>query len=290
MSNILLFGATGHAGRAIARELHSRGHAVTAVVRDEQKARRLLWGIDHFVVAEATQPDTLQGICASQEIVVSALGKSVSPNDWSRPSFEEVDFQGNMNILAEAKASGVQQFVYLSAFGAEQMRQLTYFRVHDDFSKALQSSGLHYAIVQPPAIMSAFLDLVKMARSGWLMTIGGGQYRTNPISEYDLAKICADLIGQPNTVLAAGGQRIYTRQEINLIIQKLTAPHKKVRSIPLWLVRSALPFWKIANRNMYDKLAFFTEVMEHDLLAPQVGTISLEDYFTLDKTTGPAPS
>lgn len=279
MANILLFGATGHAGRAIARELQTRGHQVTAVVRNEQKAKPLLWGIENFVVAEVTKPDTLRGICKGHEVVVSALGKSVSPNDWSRPTFEAVDFRGNLNILSEAKASGVQQFVYLSAFGSEQMRHLTYFRVHDDFCNALKISGLGYAIIQPPAIMSSFLDLAKMARGGWLMTIGSGEYRTNPISEADLAKVCADTIGQPNTVIAAGGQRIYTRHEINGIIQKLTAPKKKVRRVPLWFMRSALPFWKILNRNMYDKLAFFAEVMEHDLLAPQVGEISLEDYF-----------
>ncbi len=283
MSNILLFGATGHAGRAIARELQVRGHQVTAVVRNEEKAKPLLWGISKFMVAEATKPETLRGICDGYEVVVSALGKSVSPNDWSRPSFEEVDFQGNMNILAEARKSAVQQFVYLSAFGSEHMRHLNYFRVHDDFSNALKVSGLNYAIVQPPAIMSSFLDLAKMARGGWLFTIGSGEHRTNPISEYDLAKVCADVVGQPNTVIAAGGQRIYTRHEINEVIQKLTTPNKKVRRIPFWLMRSALPFWKILNRNMYDKLAFFAAVMEHDLLAPQTGAISLEEYFTLDK-------
>lgn len=288
MANILLFGATGHAGRAIARELLLRGHKVTAVVRNLQNAKRILWGVEHFVVAEATRPDTLHGICEGYDVVVSALGKSVSPNDWSRPTFEEVDFQGNLNILAAANAGGVKQFVYLSAFQAENLRHLNYFRVHDDFSNALKISGLEYAIIQPPAIMSSFLDLAKMARNGWLMTIGKGEYRTNPISEYDLAKVCADTIGQPNTVVAAGGNQIYTRHEINEIIQRLTAPNKKVRHAPRWLLRSALPFWKILNRNMYDKLAFFAEVIDHELIAPQVGKISLEEYFTLDKTTSTA--
>ena len=239
MKKILLFGATGHAGRVIARELRDRGHQVTAVVRDEKKAKPLLWGIEKLVVAEATQPAALQGICDGYDVVVSALGKSVSPNDWSRPSFEAVDFQGNMNILTAAKASGVQQFIYLSAFGAEHLRHLTYFRVHDDFSNALRISGLNYAIIQPPAIMSAFLDLSKMAKSGWLVTLGSGESRTNPISEYDLAKVCADAVGQPNIIVAAGGKHIYTRHEINEVIQKLINPNKKVRRVPFWQIGRA---------------------------------------------------
>jgi uncharacterized protein YbjT (DUF2867 family) len=279
MSNILLFGATGHAGRAIARELAKRGHRVTAVVRDLDRAKNLLPFLGQFQVAEATRPDTLRGICEGHEIVVSALGKSVSPNDWSRPSFDDVDLRANLNILAEAQSGGVQQFVYLSAFGAEQMRHLRYFRVHDDFSNALKTSGLNYAIVQPPAIMSSFLDLADMARRGWLMTIGTGDCRTNPISEQDLAQVCAGVIGQQNVTVAAGGQHIYTRHEINEIIQRLTAPDRKVRRLPLWALSSALPFWKVLNRNMYDKLAFFNEVIRHELIAPQVGRVSLEEYF-----------
>lgn len=283
MQKILLFGATGHAGRAIAQELRVRGHQVTAVVRNERKARLLLWGIERLVVADVCNPETLRGICRGYEVVVSALGKSVSPNDWSRPTFEDVDYQGNVNILAEAHTSGVKQFVYISAFGAEKLRRLTYFRVHDDFSNALKISGLNYAIIQPPAIMSSFRDLAKMARGGWLVTFGLGDSRTNPIHEKDLAKVCADTIGMPNQVVAAGGKCVYTRHEINQIIQNLTAPGKKVRHLPRWVLHAALPFWRIFNRNMYDKLAFFAEVLEHDTLAPQVGSLTLEDYFTPDK-------
>jgi Predicted nucleoside-diphosphate-sugar epimerases len=292
MSNILLFGATGHAGRAIAHALKQRGHYVAAVVRNEQKARALLSGIDHFVVAEATKADSLRGICSGFEVVVSALGKSVSPNDWSRPTFEEVDYHGNMNILAEAVEADVKQFVYISAFGAETMRHLTYFRVHDDFSNALKASGLSYYIVQPPAIMSSFLDLAAMARKGWLVTIGTGDKRTNPISEQDLANICAGGIGQPSAVVRVGGRHIYDRHQINEVIQNTVAPGKKVRRLPAWVLHSALPFWKVLNRNMYDKLAFFSEIIEHDLTPPPIGETSLEAYFdsqVLDSPDSPRP-
>jgi hypothetical protein len=35
---------------------------------------------------------------------------------------------------------------------------------------------------------------------------------------------------------------------------------------------------KISSKNLYDKLAFFVEVMQHDLLAPKVGETKLADY------------
>jgi uncharacterized protein YbjT (DUF2867 family) len=277
---ILLFGATGHAGRAIARELSARGHDVTAVVRNETIGRQKLPDLKHFVQADVTRPDTLRGICEGFEAVVSALGKSVSPNDWSAETFSEVDLQGNLNILAAARLAEVKQFVYLSAFGAERMQHLRYFQVHHAFSEALKNSGLNYAIIQPPAIMSSFLDLQKMAKKGWLMTIGAGNARTNPISEQDLAKVCADALGQSGVVIAAGGKNVYTRHQINEIIQQMTAPERRVRRAPMWMLRAALPFWKLLNRNMYDKLAFFAEVIQDDVLAPQIGETSLEAYFS----------
>lgn len=278
MSKVILFGATGHAGRAIAAELDRQGHVVTAVVRDRVRAGFIAPFVSKSIVADVLDPLALRGICNGQEVVVSALGKSVSPFEFSKPTFQEVDFQGNMNILDEAKSSGVGKFVYLSAFGSEGLTWLNYFRVHHEFSQKLQDSGLDYAIVQPPAIMSAFLDLITLARRGMLSTIGSGESRTNPISEEDLARVCVDAIRQPNGIIAAGGKAVYTRRQIDEIVQNALKPGKKVRKIPAGIVRAALPFWKILNRNLYDKLAFFLEVTQHDVLAPRVGETSLEEY------------
>lgn len=275
----MLFGATGHVGRAIAHELHARGYQLSAVVRNAQKAQALLPPQIRMVQAAVTQPDALRGIFEGHDLVISALGKSVSPNDWSRPTFEQVDYQANLNILQEARAAGVKKMVYVSAFGAANWRHLRYFRVHDDFSNALKDSGMPYIILQPPAVMSSFLDLADMARKGWLFTIGSGDSRTNPISERDLARFCADHLGDSNVTIAAGGQTVYTRDEINQLIRRIHAPNKKVHRLPAWSLRAGLPFWKVINRNMYDKLAFFNEVIQHDVLAPAVGPTTLEAYF-----------
>lgn len=278
MSKVILFGATGHAGRAIAAELDRRGHTVTAVVRHAGRADSIAPFVSKLIVADVLDPHSLQGVCQGQELVVSALGKSVSPFEFSKPTFQEVDFQGNMNILAAAQHSGVRKFIYLSALGAERLSYLNYFRVHHEFSECLRASGLDYAIIQPPAIMSAFLDLIKMAQKGMLVTIGKGDSQTNPICETDLARVLVDAIGQPNGTIAAGGQTVYTRRRINEIIQQAVRPGKKVWNVPAGMVRAALPVWKILSRNLYDKLAFFLEVNEHDVLAPRVGETRLEEY------------
>ena len=254
------------------------GYELTVVVRDHKKTKGIFDDNARLVIADVCNKSTLSDICQNQEIVVSALGKSVSPNDKTRPGFEDVDFAGNMNILEEAIKSGVKKFVYVSAFHAEKYLHLTYFNVHHRFAEELKKSGIDYSIIKPPAIFSAFIDMMGMAKKGQLVTIGKGDKKTNPIFEGDLAKICVQAIAEKNKTIEAGGMSVYTRRELNLIVQQEVDKSKKVRQIPLGLLKAALHFIKVFDKNLYDKFAFFTEVMQHDTIAPQMGELSFEEY------------
>ncbi len=279
MRNVLLFGSTGNIGKAIADELHQQSsYSVTAVVRNAEKAIVLKDLVSQIVVADVTNPASLKGLCAGFDIVISALGKSVSPNDKSKPSFQDIDLNANTHILNEAVKSGVKKFVYVSAFHAEKYLHLEYFRTHHEFGERLKQSGLDYSIIKPPAVFSSFLDLMTMAQKGLLITMGKGLRRTNPIYEGDLARICVASIDQHIPIVEAGGKEVLSRSCINETIQRLVAPHKKVRTVPLGLVKAGLPLVKLMDKNRYDKFAFFSEVMQHDTIAPAVGEMTLETY------------
>ena len=89
MRNVLLFGSTGHVGKAIARELHQHPtFTVTAVVRNKEKAAAVKDLASKTVIADVTDSASLSGLCTGFDVVISALGKSVSPNDKSKPSFQ----------------------------------------------------------------------------------------------------------------------------------------------------------------------------------------------------------
>lgn len=276
--SILLFGSTGSLGKQIAQAATQQGYQVTAVVRSEAKGKTLDGLVKDFIVASVTQPASLAGICNGFPIVISALGKPVSPNDRSKPSFRQIDLDANCSILSEAIRSGVNKFVYISAFHAERYPHLEYFAVHHRFSEKLKASGLDYAIIKPPALFSAFLDLMELAKKGMLVTMGRGDKLTNPIYEGDLAQICVQAIRQPNVTIEAGGKEVLSRHQINEIIQQAANPARSVRKVPLGLVRSGLPLMKLFSRNLYDKMAFFTEVMQHDTVAPALGETRLADY------------
>ncbi|MBK9933026.1 MAG: SDR family oxidoreductase [Cytophagaceae bacterium] len=278
MKKVILFGASGHVGRKVAEELARQHFELTVVIRNNAKAHYFKDIQAKIVNADVLKPDALRGICHGQDVVISTLGKSVSPNDWSKPTFRQVDLEGNVNILNEAQKSGVKKFIYLSAFHAEKYPDLNYFAVHEQFSMILINSGIDYSVIKPPAIYSAFLDMIDLASKGRLVSIGSGEFKTNPIYEGDLAKIIVDNIHQTNSIVEAGGKNIYSRIQMLEIIQQNVNPANKIQKLPLKLVKMVLPVLSIINKNAYDKFAFFLKVMNTDTLAPQIGEQSFEEY------------
>jgi putative NADH-flavin reductase len=71
MSTIVVFGGTGYAGSAIAREALSRGHEVVAVARDTSKAEPQ----DHLTLAQgdAFDPAFVAEVTEGADVVVVAL-------------------------------------------------------------------------------------------------------------------------------------------------------------------------------------------------------------------------
>ncbi|MFN7911483.1 MAG: SDR family oxidoreductase [Bacteroidota bacterium] len=278
MKKVILFGSTGNLGKEIAKELVKQGYDLTIVVRNEVKAKSLADITSKYIIADVCNKETLKHIFDKQEIVISALGKSVSPNDKSKPTFREVDYSANANILNEATKAGIKKFIYVSAFHSEKYLHLEYFKVHHDFSELLKKSGIDYSIIKPPAIFSAFIDMIEMAKKGQLVNIGKGDKKTNPIYEGDLAKITVEAINKQNSIIEAGGKTIYTRKKLNEIVQNEVDSQKNIRTVPLGLFKVTLPIIKLFSKNSFDKFAFFIEVMQQDTIAPQVGTMTFEDY------------
>jgi uncharacterized protein YbjT (DUF2867 family) len=284
MKKLLLFGATGNLGKEIAKEALIQGYDLTVVVRNASKAASIAFITSKHIVADITNQASLINICNGFDIVMSALGKSVSPKDTSKPSFNEIDFVANSYILKEARKSGIEKFVYVSAFHSEKYQDLAYFNALFQFEELLKSSGLDYSIIKPPAIFSGFLDMIEMAKKGQLVNIGMGDKKTNPIYEADLAKECVKAINSKNQTVELGGMTIYTRRQLYEIIQKEVKPTKSVKNMPLWLFKFTLPFMKIFSKNMYDKFAFFVAVVQVDTIAPLHGQMKFEEYIRLKNT------
>lgn len=275
---VLLFGATGRLGRCIAEQLMKEGHTASLVIRDRNKSEYFKALGHQIFIADVTLPKTIQTICENHDLIISALGKSVSLNDRSNSTFEEIDLIANSNILEAALKSNIKKFIYVSAFHAEKHQDLEYFRTHHAFSEKLIASGLNYIIIKPPALFSAFADLIDLAQKNKAFNIGSGDKKTNPIYEGDLAKIIVNHLSAHNQIIEAGGQYIYTRKQLLEIIQNYYNPKGRLRTLPVFIFKILLPILRITHPSTYHKFAFFIRVMEEDTIAPRLGTLSFEAY------------
>jgi dihydroflavonol-4-reductase len=109
----LVTGATGKVGGATARALLARGDEVRALVRDPQRAARLLPSGVEAVEGDVTDLDSVTRAVAGCELVFNAMGL---PEQWVEDEgiFDRVNARGTENVIRAAREAGVRRAVHTS--------------------------------------------------------------------------------------------------------------------------------------------------------------------------------
>jgi dihydroflavonol-4-reductase len=110
---VLLTGATGLLGNAIARLLVSEGRQVRALVRDTAKAAAVVPPPCELVAGDVTDAASVLAAAQGCNVVYHASGL---PEQWLRDprEFDRVNVDGTRNVVAAARAVGATRFVYAS--------------------------------------------------------------------------------------------------------------------------------------------------------------------------------
>ena len=152
MKRVLVAGATGYLGSELVKSLHGRGVRVRALVRKEQQKAALEAWVDEFGVAQATKPETLEGIAEGVDAVFSSLGITRQKDGLS---YEDVDYQANLTLLREAENSGVESFLYVSVLRGEELRgKVRLVEAKERFVDALKASPIQHCIIRPTGFFS----------------------------------------------------------------------------------------------------------------------------------------
>jgi dihydroflavonol-4-reductase len=109
---VLITGATGQVGHAIARRLTADGAEPRALVRSPERARVLPDGVLP-VFGDVTDPDSLRAAFEGCATVYHSAG---IPEQWRKDpqEFTRVNVGGTRNVVEAALAAGVGRFVYTS--------------------------------------------------------------------------------------------------------------------------------------------------------------------------------
>ena len=276
MKRVLVAGATGYLGGFVAREFKARGYFVRALVRSPEKLGLLAGIVDEVVEGEVTRPMTLQGVCDGMDLVFSSVGITRQKDGLT---FEDVDYQGNLNLLKSALWSKVRKFVYVSVLDGPNLLHLEIVKAHEKFVSALRASGLEYCVIRPTGFFSDMEEYVKMARKGRVYLFGSGNNRINPIHGADLAVICADAGEMDTQEISAGGPEILTHREIARLALEASGKPSRMTSVPLWVMSWVARITKAFDKHQGELLDFLTTSMSMDAVAPRTGTHRLRDHF-----------
>jgi nucleoside-diphosphate-sugar epimerase len=192
---LALTGGTGFVGQAVLDEASRRGIAVRALARREQEPRE---GVE-WVRGDLQDAEALAALVSGAEAVLHVAGV-VGAIDAAH--FLAGNVAGTEAVLDAAQAADIERFVFVSSLAAREPGLSAYGRSKRYAEEAVQTSGLDWTIVRPPAVYGPrdreMLELFRAARWGVLPMPAGG--RASIVHVDDLARLLLALVpGSPAT-------------------------------------------------------------------------------------------
>jgi nucleoside-diphosphate-sugar epimerase len=259
---ILVTGATGFIGGAVARRLLSEGHTVRAMARRPEKAEDLAALGADVVMADLGDEDLLERAVQECAVVIHCAAQ-VAPVD-TRTAFEGPNVAGTENVLVACGKGAVKRFVFLSSiavFGLPAAGVIT-----DDSPRGLageaysdskfgaeeavwsfcRARGLPFTIVRPSCVYGprspgwSVLPLKQIRKNRYLVVAGGRGtfnyvYIDNLVDAILLAAADDRALGQAFIV----NDGATTWREFLGAYEKMVG-HRGTRSVALPLARAGL--------------------------------------------------
>lgn len=142
MKSVVLIGASGFVGNAILNELLSRGHKVTAVVRNPKKINVTNSKLE-IVKTDVSDTNVMVEICKGKEAIISAYNPG-----WANPDIYEETLRNYPLILEAAKRSGAKRLLCVGGAGtlfcAPGLRVVDSGAIPDAIMDGVKSLGKFY--------------------------------------------------------------------------------------------------------------------------------------------------
>jgi len=162
---LAITGGTGFVGSHLIDHALETGHTVRALARKPQ-AKRI--GVT-WIEGALDRPKSLATLVEGADVVIHVAGVVNAPD---RAGFGKGNIAGTEGILQATRAAGIRRFVHVSSLAAREPTLSNYGWSKAEAETRVQTSGLDWTIVRPPAIFGPrdheLLDVFKAARSGYV--------------------------------------------------------------------------------------------------------------------------
>ncbi|MGW3565552.1 NmrA/HSCARG family protein [Streptomyces sp. NPDC000941] len=248
---VLVTGATGGQGGAVARSLLHGGWVVRALVRDpgKQAAKELkALGAD-LVTGDLDDPQSLRAAARGAYGVFS-----VQPSDMADPRPEAEVRQGR-NVADAARAAGVAHLVYSSVGGAERGSGVAHFETKAEIEAYIDAIDVPATVLRPVFFMENWPYLVPEAVNG--ERVGSlaldADTSLQMIALADIGRIAADAFDKPAEFI---GEKIEIAGD-ELTVRRIAGVFTEVDGVPTRFERQPVDELRAAAEqaaNMFDWL------------------------------------
>jgi uncharacterized protein YbjT (DUF2867 family) len=272
---VVLAGAYGNLGADILRRLVKDNHEVIAL--DLVQRDLGITGNVTFKKIDVTNPETLVGVCDGADVVISTVGLTKTSATVTN---YQIDYQGNLNLLNEAKKAGVKHFAYTSVIKAELAPKVPMLHAKHMFEEELKKSGLTWSIYRPTGY---FYDIVKvfkpMVEKGEVTLLGKKPVHANVISTEDLADFVVLHMLDENKMYNIGGKETYSYEEIANLCFDAAGKESVIKRAPAFLF-DVLAFVNKLKKNGKEAILRFSKwTLTEEMVGDTIhGDMSFKEY------------
>ncbi len=226
-------GAFGYSGKYITQRLLDAGQAVITLTNSLDRPNPFGDKVKAYPFNFDNPP----------ALVNSLLGVEVLYNTyWVR--FNHKNFSHNqavnntLNLFAAAQEAGVKRVVHVSITNPTEDSPLEYFSGKARLERAINESGLSYAILRPTVLFGK--EDILINNIAWALrklpvfgVFGRGNYRLQPIYVDDLAQLAVEQGRRTeNVIINTIGPETFTYRELVQAIGRIIGQPRPIMSVP----------------------------------------------------------
>ena len=273
---VVVAGAFGHLGSDLVRSLVNAGHETVGFGR----TIRPIPGYDGkftALKADAQDPESLRGVCDGADVVISTVGLTKAS---AEVSCYDVDYQGNMNLLNEARRAGVKHFAYASVLKADGDPTVPMLDAKHKFENQLKASGLKWVIFRPSGY---FYDIAKvfmpMIEKGKVTLLGNKAVHCNVVDTPDFADFIVEHMCDDGVLFNVGGKETWSYEELARMFFAAAGKEPQISRAPVWLF-DVLAWVNKQKKNGKEAIIRFSKwTLTHEMVGDTVvGDASFAEY------------
>jgi uncharacterized protein YbjT (DUF2867 family) len=242
-SRVLVAGATGQLGGAIARKLIAAGIPVRALARSAEKLAPLKAAGAEVVAANLLDLSKVTEACRGISQIVSTVNNNMGKGATSPM---KIDVSAHQNLCAAARNTGVKRVMYVSFRGVTSGETVDIFRVKWYIEDLIRRSGLPHVMLRPSAFMDVWIDTVfapDIRKKGVATIFGDGSSVMNYVAVEDVAEYAMKIVQRDdvkNENVDVGGPSDKSINDVVSLIERRLGSKGKRRHMPVALL-SVLP-------------------------------------------------